>query len=157
MPNLKNLIPVILNLEQTLASLLTTYLLTRLGRKQILQAGTGVATISLIMIGVGFFVKSQETLSQVLIMVGLVVFMANFGLSLGPIVWLYIPEVLEPKFIPFSTGANWATASLITFLFPVIKNAVGEAPLFLFYAGYSLFGFFFDQKYVIETKGKTER
>lgn len=57
LPDLKNLIPVILNLEQTLTSLLTTYLLTRLGRKQILQAGTGVATVSLIMIGIGFFLK----------------------------------------------------------------------------------------------------
>lgn len=80
-----------MNLEQTLACLLTSYLLTRLGRKQILQAGTGVAALSLVMIGVGFFLDQQGTLSKLLIIVGLVIFMANFGLSLGPIVWLYIP------------------------------------------------------------------
>lgn len=65
-----------------------------MGRKTILQAGTGVATLSLIMIGIGFFLKDPEgtgLLYKILIIGGLVVFMANFGLSLGPIVWLYIP------------------------------------------------------------------
>lgn len=101
--SMKNLIPVILNLEQTLTSLVTSYLLTRLGRKQILQGGTLVSIISLLMIGIGFFVRGGSddpepgpvtTLGNVMIIAGLIIFMADFGLSLGPVVWLYIPEVL---------------------------------------------------------------
>lgn len=89
---------------------------------------------------------------------GLIVFMADFGLSLGPVVWLYIPEILEPNLIAFSTLANWTTASLITILFPILKKAFGTpAPLFLFYAAYSTVGFIFSQKFVIETKGKSEK
>jgi len=68
--------------------------LTRLGRKQILQAGTAVSVISLALIGIGFFIKishDDSSFANGLIITGLVVFMANFGLSLGPIVWLYIP------------------------------------------------------------------
>jgi hypothetical protein len=129
-----------------------------LGRKQILQAGTAVSVLSLVLIGIGFFLSGDSTksISNVLIIGGLIIFMANFGLSLGPIVWLYIPEILEPDLIAFSTGANWATATLITILFPIIKDALGTAAyLFLFYAFYSLLGFFFNQKYVIETKGRT--
>lgn len=84
---------------------------------------------------------------------GLVIYMANFGLSLGPIVWLYIPEILEPQLIPFSTGANWASASLITILFPILKKAFGTPSyLFLFYAAYSVVGIIINQKFVIETK-----
>ncbi len=133
-----------------MTSLLTSYLLTRLGRKQILQVGTIVSVISLVMIGIGFFTRSSEHFSNFMIIGGLVVFMANFGLSLGPIVWLYIPEILEPSLIPFSTGANWATATLITLLFPILKEAFGNAAyLFLFYAVYSAVGFVFSQKYVI--------
>lgn len=57
-----------------------------------------------------------------------------------------------------STLANWASASLITFLFPVLEKAFGTcAYLFLFYAVYSTVGFFISQKFVIETKGKTEK
>lgn len=163
--NLKNLIPVIMNLEQTLTCLVTSYLLTKLGRKQILQGGTAVGIASLILIGSGFLLRggsdhpddtTTTTIGNVMILIGLVVFMADFGLSLGPVVWLYIPEILEPDLIPFSTGANWGAATLITILFPILKSAFGTpAPLFLFYAAYCLLGFLFSQKYVIETKGKS--
>lgn len=144
---------------------MTSYLLTKLGRKQILQGGTLVAVISLVLIGIGFIIRggSEEppegtatTIGSIMIIGGLVIFMADFGLSLGPVVWLYIPEILEPSLIAFSTLANWTTASLITILFPILKKAFGTpAPLFLFYAVYSTAGLIFSQKYVIETKGKS--
>lgn len=159
LPDLAKIIPVVLNLEQTLASLLTSYLLTRLGRKIILQVGTLVSAICLGLIGIGFFIMGNHestTLTSIMIVGGLVIYMANFGLSLGPVVWLYIPEILEPGLIPLSTGANWGVASLITILFPILKEAFGScAYLFVFYAVYSAVGLLLSQKFVIETKGKT--
>jgi MFS family permease len=155
-PSQKKLIPAILNLEQTLACLVTSYLLLKLGRKQILQFGTLTGIFSLLLISIGFLLTSHSTLSDVFILIGLVIFMANFGLSLGPIVWLYVPEILEPNKIPFSTMANWASASVIVILFPIFKKAMNTpAYLFLFFAAYCSVGFLFNQKYVIETKGKT--
>jgi len=57
-----------------------------------------------------------------------------------------------------STAANWASAALITFLFPILEDALGTPSyLFLFYALYSSIGFFVTQKFAIETKGKTEK
>jgi hypothetical protein len=51
--------------------------------------------------------------------------------------------------------ANWASASFVSILFPIIENAMGTpAYLFLFYAIYCTAGFFFSQRFVIETKGK---
>jgi hypothetical protein len=125
--------------------------LTRLGRKTILQFGTLVAVISLVMIGIGFIIQdSSNTFASVLIISGLIIFMADFGLSLGPVVWLYIPEILEPNYIAFSTLANWATASLITIFFPILKESFGSPSyLFLFYAAYSIAGLVFSQKFVI--------
>jgi hypothetical protein len=79
-------------LEQTLAAFLTSYLLSKIGRKTILQYGTAIGGISNAVIAIGFFIKdSNKDVSSGLILFGLVVFMANFGLSLGPVVWLYIP------------------------------------------------------------------
>lgn len=125
--------------------------MTRLGRKTILQFGTLVAVISLVMIGIGFIIQdSSNTFASVLIISGLIIFMADFGLSLGPVVWLYIPEILEPNYIAFSTLANWATASLITIFFPILKESFGSPSyLFLFYAAYSIAGLVFSQKFVI--------
>ncbi len=45
-----------------------------------------------------------------------------FGLTLGPIVWLYIPEIVEPKIIPFSTMTNLAGAALCIIVFPLISD-----------------------------------
>ena len=121
MPKQKNLIPVILNFEQVIAAFVTSYLLSKLGRKTILQIGTIAAVFSLVLISVGFMVESlPESGQNALIIGGLVIFMANFGLSLGPIVWLYIPEIVEPEIVPFSTLSNWASAGLVMILFPIM-------------------------------------
>lgn len=55
---------------------------------------------------------------------GLFLYMAMFSISLGPVVWLYIPEVVQPKIIPFTTAMNWTSAALVIFLFPVVTNEV---------------------------------
>ena len=78
--------------------------------------------------------------------------MANFGLSLGPIVWLYIPEIVQPNFIPFTTAINWTGASLTVILFPIIKDALpnqNPAPLFLFFAAWTFISFFVNIKFVV--------
>jgi len=101
---------------------LTSYLLSRIGRKVILQYGTFVGGVSNAIVAIGFFIKdSNDGLGSGLILFGLVVFMANFGLSLGPVVWLYIPEIVQPSIVPYSTLVNWGGASLVMLLFPIIK------------------------------------
>lgn len=91
-PSLKTIFPMLINLEQVLTSLIVSYLLKSVGRKTILQIGTIVGAVSTGIIGIGFFIHdSNADIGNVFILLGLVVFMANFGLSLGPVVWLYIP------------------------------------------------------------------
>ena len=52
--------------------------------------------------------------------------MGNFGISLGPVVWLYIPEIVQANIIPFSTGVNWAAAACCMLLFPIIKDILPD-------------------------------
>lgn len=149
---MKNLIPVILNLEQTLAALMTSYLLMRLGRKQILQRGTAGCVLALLAVTYGFYMfdNNRQALGGTIIVGSLIIFMAIFGLSLGPIVWLYIPEILEPELISISTLVNWSSASVIVISFPILREMFGSCTyLFFFYAVYSTCGFFLSQKYVI--------
>jgi uncharacterized protein YqgC (DUF456 family) len=56
-----------------------------------------------------------------MIIIGLVLFMANFGLTLGPVVWVYLPEIIQSSILPYAIATNWGTASLIMLLFPMIK------------------------------------
>ncbi len=121
-PSIKSTFPIIINLEQVLTSLIVSYLLSKVGRKTLLQVGTALGAFATGIIAIGFFVKdSNSDLGSGFILFGLVVFMANFGISLGPVVWLYIPEIVQPNIISFSTGANWGAAALVMLFFPIIK------------------------------------
>jgi len=88
----KAVLPSIVNFEQVATAIISSFLLNKYGRKLILQYGTIGAVITNCIIGFGFFISgSAPGLSVGLILFGLFFYMANFGLSLGPIVWLYIP------------------------------------------------------------------
>ena len=56
-PSLAKIIPVILNLEGVLASLVSSILLMKLGRKIILQGGTFMSAVTLIMVSIGFLIQ----------------------------------------------------------------------------------------------------
>lgn len=129
--------------------------------KKILQFGTAGSAISNVVIAVGFWLNvSHPTVALVLILGALLFYMANFNLSLGPIVWLYIPEIVQPSFLPYSTMVNWGCSAFSILMFPIIKEALpagNPAPMFLFFAIWSGVSFLANQKYVIETMGKTPR
>ncbi len=100
----------------------------------------------------------NDSLSWILF--GLIFFMACFGLTLGPVVWIYLPEVSQPKILSLATGASWTSCSLVMLLFPIIKKALpGENPafLFLFFASWGFVSFFINRKYVLETRNKGEK
>lgn len=85
-------------------------------------------------------------------MVGLFLYMGVFGVSLGPVVWLYIPEVVQPKIVSFSTATNWICASLVIILFPILtENILDKNPgiLFVFFAAWCGLSFVFNLKFVI--------
>ena len=65
---------------------------------------------------IGFLIDDGKGL----VVGGLFMFMFFFGMSLGPVVWLYIPEIVQSKIIPYSTASNWISASLVIILFPII-------------------------------------
>jgi len=109
-------------LEQVIAAIFTTYLLTLIGRKALLQAGAFMACVGCGIIAIGFFLENTSPgISIVMIIFGLVLFMANFGFTLGPVVWVYLPEIVQPNILPYATMVNWISAAIIMLLFPIIK------------------------------------
>jgi len=145
---------------QVVFAAVSSVLLTKYGRKTILQFGTAGSAASNIVIAIGFWIdESHPTIALVLILTALFYYMANFNTSLGPIVWMYIPEIVEPSFLPFSTMVNWGFSAICILLFPIIKARLpgaNPAPMFMFFALWSLGAFLVNKKYVVETKGKTE-
>lgn len=133
--------------------MLSSFLLTKYGRKTILQVGTLGAAVANLVIAFGYFLNSSHpSLSVAFILMALFYYMANFGLSLGPIVWMYIPEIVAPDFLPFSTMVNWGGSAATILLFPIIKAKLpGEnpGPLFLFFAIWSGVSYVLNKKFVL--------
>lgn len=139
--------------------MVTGYLLSRLGRRTILLFGTLFEGIACILISVGFFIKdNNSSASEIMILIGLFFYMAVFGLSLGPVVWLYIPEIVQPRIVAYSTTSNWISASLVIILFPIITdNVLDKNPgiLFVFFTVWCICSVVFNYFFVLETKDKT--
>lgn len=93
-PSLKAIAPIVLTFETLLGALLSIYLLAKLGRRTILQAGTFILAVSTLFITIGFFILHDAyTAGTVLILMGLIVFMFVFGATLGATIWLYTAEI----------------------------------------------------------------
>jgi hypothetical protein len=57
----------------------------------------------------------------------------NYGASLGPVVWLYIPEVVSPSTIAYITACNWMANTFVVMIFPIVTQDLFDGnPAFLF-------------------------
>ena len=76
-------------------SVLTIKVMAKKGRKFLIQLGTAISAICLGMMTLAFILKSDNSkpggFEAYLIISAMFIFMAIFGLTLGPVVWLYIP------------------------------------------------------------------
>lgn len=91
--------------------------------------------------------------------VGMGFFMLCFGMTIGPGVWLYVPEIVQPQLVPLVTGVNWAAATVVIVFFSFLRevgvkeNGNGSEGwsfvLFLFWNAASLY---INNRFVVETK-----
>ena len=85
------LVSSLITFLKLLATFSVSFLLIRFGRKPILEIGTLALGLACGMISIGFWIQSDHSeVSQSLIIIALFLFMAIYGASIGPVVWLYI-------------------------------------------------------------------
>mmetsp|Transcript_19839 Transcript_19839/g.16992 ORF Transcript_19839/g.16992 Transcript_19839/m.16992 type:complete len:122 (+) Transcript_19839:1090-1455(+) len=83
-------------------------------------------------------------------------YVVSFGLSLGPVVWPYIAELLFDKGVNISVLGNWATAFCVAQGFPYLTKIVGTSSSFFVFAGLSFLSAFYIGFNIPETKGKSD-
>lgn len=94
-------------------------MLTRVGRRPLTLFGNlGLAIVD-ILIGI-LFVFSDWEPSGILIFVLLLIYMIIYGVSIGPSVWLYVPEIIPAKIVPLATMMNWLGCSLCVIFTPIV-------------------------------------
>jgi hypothetical protein len=89
-PSIANDVPLIINSVQVVATILTIFVLTKVGRRPLTLFGNLGLALTDIGIGVLFYFDSWGP-SGMSVFALLIVYMIIYGISLGPVVWLYVP------------------------------------------------------------------
>ena len=135
----------------------------RVGRKPMLFAGVAGMAGSLLVLGVSLSALPTPhhpgDPAAIITLVCLATFIASFGVSWGPVVWVMIPEVLPLSVRGTAMGVavfgNWAANFLVSQTFPALLKALGPGPVFLGYAGLGVLAGLFVKMFVTETKGRS--
>jgi len=136
-------------------------LMDRVGRKPLLLAGCAGMAISLLGLGLALQLAPNPMPSStgLIATVALVLFMAFFEISLGPVLWLLLSELypVQVKGIAMSIGSTtcWFFTYMVTQTFLPMKQTMGIGGVFFFYAVFCVFCFGWILRYVPETKGRS--
>ncbi len=155
-----------IGLVNVLATFIAIAYVDRFGRRPLLLAGLVGMTVSLAGVGVSFAffdttagADTHVTAAGIFTLVALVVFIASFAFSLGPIVWTMISEIypnrVRGRAVSLATAANWLAAFLVTQFFLTIVDGIGSAATFFLLAGICVVSYIWIMRNVPETRGKS--
>lgn len=156
----------VVNVLFTIASL---FLIDKLGRRKLFFLGMAGMVVTLLMIACSFvYLEDMGTNGRYVIVVSMLLYIAFFAVSMGPLGWLIITEVFPIKVrgVGSSIGslANWGFNSLIVWTFYKSINGFtncfggnetfGTAGVFCMFAVIAMIGILWGYFFLPETKGK---
>ncbi len=99
------------------------------------------------------------TMNPMLVLIGILGFVASFAVSIGPVMWVLFSELFPNKIrglaISFVGLINSAVSFLVQLVFPWELSTLGSATTFLIYGIFGAIGLVFILWVVPETKGKS--
>ncbi|MEQ1951847.1 sugar porter family MFS transporter [Mesorhizobium sp. CN2-181] len=146
-----------------LSTLIAIAFIDRIGRVPLLLAGLIGMGASLATVGLAFqFFEApgdDATYGATITVVALVIFIASFAFSLGPVVWTVINEVFPSRVrsrgVAISTAVNWAAAFVVSEFFLSLVQVLGRPFTFWLFALLCLVGWIWIYRKVPETKGRS--
>jgi MFS family permease len=140
------------NLLFTLVALRTV---DRWGRRPLMLFGCAAIAASHVLIGGAYRLglRGWPILVLTLSTIGC------YAMSLAPVTCVIISEIFPTQIrglgVAVSVSALWIASFLLTFTFPILRDFLGAAGVFLLYAFICAAGFIFVRRRVPETRGKT--
>jgi sugar porter (SP) family MFS transporter len=134
-------------------TILALFLIDRYGRKPLLDFGSVATAAALILVGLQL---ESDHPNGVLVLGGLLGFIAAFAVSQGAVIWVFISEVfpsaVRGKGQALGSTTHWVMAAAITWAFPVFAAHVGGW-VFAFFGAMMLLQFFWVWRVMPETNG----
>lgn len=157
-----SLATIIVGIVQTIATIISSLLIEKAGRKILLIQSCVIMGLCLIVLGVYFKLQTDKIdVSRVgwIPLVCLVLFIISFSLGFGPIPWMMMAELFPVEYRGSASGVavifNWSLVFIVTLCFPIMKDAIGIYSCFWFFSGFMVVCTFFVIFLVPETKGKS--
>lgn len=117
--------------------------------------------IAMLSLGTSFYLE----VGGLLALICMVVYVASFALSWGPVTWVLLSEIfpnnIRNKAMPIAVAAQWIANLVISVTFPIMAKSTYLTETFNNGFAYWIYGIMsvlaaiFVLKYVPETKGKT--
>jgi major inositol transporter-like SP family MFS transporter len=133
-------------------------LLGYIGRRTMLQIGFAGVAASQAALAAAFLLPENTTRSYV-ILGCMVLFVGFVQMFIGTCVWLLLSEIFPLSVRGFAMGIAvfvlWCTNAVISFLFPLLNNALGSTGTFALFVLVNIGSWIFVHRLVPETKGTT--
>ena len=129
------------------------------GRRPLLFVGLAGMSLGLLALSFMFYQQKMGIPMPGLALGGMILYIACFAASLGPIAWLLIAEVFPLRIrgvgCSVATGTNWAANWLVTFTFLTLIQFLGTSWTFFIYFVICILAMVFIYFVIPETKGVT--
>ena len=150
---------VILGIVFVIMTIVSMFLIDRVGRKPLLYTGVTMMALSLSVTGFLFRENGNIPIHSTAVLFSILGFIAGFSISLGPVMWAMFAEIFPNKLRGFAisvVGASNAIASfLVATFFPYQLTTFGKSATYFIYAFLMFFCLWFIKRFVVETRGKS--
>ena len=148
-----------IGMVNVLMTIVSMWLIDRIGRRPLLLTGIAGMAVTLGVLGWAFHSASPSGALSWLAVVSIMVYVASFAISLGPIFWLLIAEIYPLKVRSSSEGLaatfNWGSNLLVSLTFLTLLAEIGATRTFWLYGLFAIGAWLFSYFLVPETKGHT--
>lgn len=140
-----------------LATIASLFFVDKVGRKPLLFYGlSGMGVALLILASANLF---KVTFISAATVIGLMIFVASFAVSLGPVVWLLIAEIfpmaVRGKVMALCVFVNFLTNYIVSASFLALFQKASPAICFFVFLAFVLASLYYVWRFVPETKHKT--
>lgn len=155
---------IIVGIVQVIATAAGSLLIDRAGRKLLLCFSAFTMSVSIVSLGVFFYIKSSnESFAQEFLgwlpLTSLMIFISAFSIGYGPIPWVMMGELFYPNVKEaagsMATTLNWTFVFIVTFVFAPLQDAIHDYGAYWLFGGLCAVNFLFCVLFVPETKGRT--
>jgi MFS transporter, SP family, galactose:H+ symporter len=148
-----------IGIVNVLMTVVSMWLLDRMGRRPLLLIGIGAMVPTLGALGLVFRNHAPTETSAALAVISMMVYVAAFAIGLGPIFWLLISEIYPLRIRSSTEGLsaafNWGSNLLVSLTFLTLVQGLGASRTFWLYGLLAVGAWIFSYYLVPETKGRT--